>query len=485
LADGHDYTLIIVGRPGALGLVVVDETAPAPPAGQALMHFVNANRTEAGWDIGPLDVYLDGVLRAPALPVGQTSGFITVAPGTHEVWFFQAGRDPNHDRAVARKTFTVAAGELLLVGTGRHDDDDGDLSDFEQRAFVGRALPRSSTMLALRVPFDIFPKSAAEAHAANTTMAVTPGAHTFTVGLQNTGARNVGLTAGVGGPQTPLVSAFELAATSPLIPDLSPSLRAADVEYVGVTSDFSVTQVVSSTTLFFGLSSYAPWSTPNEVEFSVYIDSNLDGVDDYVVLNSNSKVFTGRHSDAFISPIYRILPDGTRVGITRSSWDTWQPPTSPSGFGLDVAPFNTSSMFQAISAGLLGLTDGQPRFRYHVESRARDADRFGRLIDRVPAVGSLEYDVAHAAIAPINITIPLFGGRPLFLDVDGGQITTAVNTPLLATSGGHHMLILHLHNLPAQQAELVELKSAVPLVQPIQSGRFRELLPIINYSRGP
>jgi hypothetical protein len=143
LLDGHDYTLMIVGRPGALGLVVVDETAPAPPVGQALMHFVNANRVDPGWDIGPIDVYLDGALKATGLPVGQTTGeFIAVAPGTHTVWFFQTGKDPAHDRALTRKTFTVAAGQLVMVGVGRHDDDDGDLSDLEQRAIIGRDVPR-------------------------------------------------------------------------------------------------------------------------------------------------------------------------------------------------------------------------------------------------------------------------------------------------------------------------------------------------------
>src|SRR5262249_54189140 len=61
LVDGRDYTLIVVGRPGELGLVTVDETAPAaPPPGQALIHYVNANRVGVNWNIGPLDVYLDG-----------------------------------------------------------------------------------------------------------------------------------------------------------------------------------------------------------------------------------------------------------------------------------------------------------------------------------------------------------------------------------------------------------------------------------------
>jgi subtilisin family serine protease len=475
--DGHDYTLIVVGRPGALGLVVVDETAPAPPAGQALMHFVNANRVEPHWDIGPLDVYLDGVLQAPALPVGQASDYIAVAPGTHTVWFFQAGRDPAHDRAVERKTFVVNAGELLLVGTGRHDDDDGELDDFEQRAFIGRAAPRSA--LTLRVPFEIFPKSASEAHAAAAAITISPGAHTFTVGLRNTGARNVGLSGGVGGPQTPLASAFELEATSPMSPDLSGSLRAADVQYVGVTSNFSATADISSTAVFFGLSTYGPWSTPNEVEFRVYIDSNLDGVDDYVVLNTNSIVFTGHPSDTFISPVYKILPDGTLVGITYSFWDTWQPPASPSGFGLDVAPFNTSVMFQAIGARLIGLTPAQTHLRYHVETRARDADGFTRRLDRVPAVGVLEYDVAHPTIAPISAAPLVVNRRPLFVDVDGGQITGAVNPVALAARGGQKLLILHHHNQPAQQAEVVDMRSSTPIPPGAVPGSFRRYLPLI------
>jgi subtilisin family serine protease len=478
LADGHDYTLIMVGRPNALGLVVVDETAPTPPAGQALMHFVNANRVETNWNIGPLDVYLDGVLRATALPVGQASPYIAVAPGTHTVLFFQAGRDPTHDKDVAHKTFEVDAGELLLVGTGRHDDDDSDMFDLEQREFIGRARPCSRQALSLRVPFEIFPKAAAEARAANPVIALTPGAHTFAVGLRNTGARNADLSStSVGGPLTPLASAFELEASSPPLPGLSESLRAADVKYVGITTDFSVTQVISYTRIFFGLATHGSWSTPNEVQFRVYIDSNLDGVDDYVVLNTNSTVFTLRPSDVFISPIYKILPDGTLVGVTFSFWSTWQPPTEPQGFGLEVTPFNTSVMFQSVSAATLGLTPGQTHFRYHIETRARDADGFTRIVDRVPTTGSIEYDVAHPAIAPINTATPIFVRRPLFLDVNGGQISGAVDPVLLAARHGQDLLILHHHNLPLQQAEVVEVRSSVA-VQPLAQ-RARVLLPVV------
>lgn len=480
LVDGRDYTLAMVGRPDELGLVVVDETSPAPPAGQSLMHFVNANRVGEHWDIGPLDIYIDGVLRAAALPVGQTSPFIAVAPGTYTVSFFQAGADPARDRRVAHKTVIVGAGELLLVGTGRHDDDDDDISDIEQRGFVGRDLPYSrGQALALRVPFQIFPKAASEARAASPAVTLPHGASTFAVGLNNSGARNAGLNSGgVGGPLTPLASAFELAASSPMLPGLSESLRAADVKYVGVTSDFAVTRQITSSTVFFGLASQAAWSTPNEVQFWVYIDSNLDGVDDFVILNTNTSVFTWRPSDAFLNSIYRILPNGTLSGVSRSFWNTWPPAASPSGFGLDGAPFNTSVMFQAIGTRQLGLTPGQTRIRYHIETLARDADSFTRLVDRVPATGSLEYDVARPAIAPIN-TAPIAGRRPLFLDIQGGQISGAADPLLVATRQGQKLLILHHHNQPAQQAELVDVRSSVATA-PLSPQRWTVLLPVVN-----
>ncbi len=443
------------------------------------MHFVNANRVGEHWDIGPLDIYIDGVLRAAALPVGQTSPFIAVAPGTYTVSFFQAGADPTHARRAAHKTVIVEAGELLLVGTGRHDDDDNDMSDLEQRGFIGRALPHSPTLaLTLRVPFQIFPKAASEARATSPAITLPHAATTFTVGLSNTGARNAGLNSGgTGGPQTPLVSAFELAATSPALPGLSESLRPADVKYVGATSDFAVTKQITNTTIFFGLASQAAWSTPNEVQFWIYIDSNLDGKDDYVILNTNTSVFTLRPSDAFLNTIYRILPNGTLSGVSRSFWNTWPPAASPSGFGLDGAPFNTSVMFQAIGTGLLGLTPGQTRIRYHIETLARDADRFTQLVDRVPAAGSIEYDVARPAIAPIN-TAPIAGRRPLFLDVQGGQISGAANSMLVATRQGQKLLLLHHHNTPAQQAELVDVRSSVAAT-PLAQQR-RVLLPIVS-----
>jgi subtilisin family serine protease len=480
LLDGHDYTLIIVGRPGALGLVVVDETAPAPPSvGQALLHFVNANRVEHQWNIGPLDVYLDGVLRAAALPVGQASSYIALTPGTHTVFFFRAGADPALHDWVTRKTFVVNVGELILLGTGRHDD--GDLKDFEQRAFIRRAMPRSS--MALRVPFDIFPKSASEARAANAAVTIPPGANVFEVGLRNTGARNAGLSAGgLASPQTPLASAFELEATSPILPALSGGLRAADLRYVGVTNNFSVTQNISGTVIFFGLSTYAPWSTPNEVQFRVYFDTNFDGIDDHVLVNRSQSGPTDTN-DAFVSVLYKILPDGSlQPTFWMSPWGTFRPPTIQPGF--DMAPFNTSVMLQAVLVRFLELQPGQASFRYRLETRARDRSFFTSAVDRVPELDPaghvqwLQYDINQTAIAPINVVTPIIPLRPIFLDVDGGQMTGAVNTAVLSTRPSTRMLVLHLHNQPSAQAEIVDVRSSAAFVE-TRLSTSRVFLPVV------
>jgi hypothetical protein len=111
-----------------------------------------------------------------------------------------------------------------------------------------------------------------------------------------------------------------------------------------------------------------------------------------------------------------------------------------------------------IGAMGIGLPPGQTRFRYHVETLARDADRFGRVVDRVPAVGSLEYDIAHPALAPINVITPLLPNRPVFLDIDGGQIVGGVDAAALAARGTQRLLVLHHHNPPATQAEVVEVR---------------------------
>src|SRR6185436_13841969 len=154
---------------------------------------------------------------------------------------------------------------------------------------------------------------------------------------------------------TPLASAFELEATSPPLTGLSPNIQAADIQYLGVTSNYSVTGNLGlNTSIFFGLSSYAPWFTPNEIRSMIYIDSNQDGLDDFVLMNTNwGSASDGKDSDVFLSGLFPLRPDGTLgQGLSYAFWGSVMAPIQST---INVAPFNTSVMFHSISIPFLAL----------------------------------------------------------------------------------------------------------------------------------
>ena len=467
LLPDQDYTFILVGREKAFGLDVINNTpASPPPANTALLQLTNAN-IAVDANSGPFDVYLDGTLVTAALAASASTNYIPIAAGRHVVTFYPAGKAPIFNNLNAIEEFDAQPNELLLVRTDRQGDeyncpDRGRLCQAQQRGGLTRAPIRTPAVVA-QIPYNLFPQSASAARAAQTVVSVPPGSQTFTLPLQNTGARNSGLLpTGYPGAQTPLVSAFALEATSPPNEALPTNLRAADIQYVGVSNSYSVTGALNNTDLFFGTASYGAWSTPHEVQIRVYLDVNNDGVDDYVLLNTDyGTAFGQTPNDVFIHAIYRIQPDGTLVGLTTFSF--WGTLPAPSAFpdGVDVAAFNTSVMFQTVNTQSLGLAPGQTQLSYHVETRARDANGFGTVVDRVPATGSLTYDIASAAVVPINTT-GILRQRPLFVDTNGGSVTglIGVGTSQPVTQG---MLLLHHHNLASAQAEVVEIRRPASL----------------------
>lgn len=467
LQPDQDYTFILVGRDKTFGLAMINSTATTPPStNTALLQLTNAN-IAVDANSGPFDVYLDGRLATSALAASASTGYMPIAAGKHVVTFYPAGKAPIFTNLNAISEFDAQAGETLLVRTDRQGDeyycpDRSRSCQAQQRGGLTRA-PIRVPDVAARVPYNVFPKSASEARAAQQVLPLPSGAQTFALPLQNTGARNNGLQPnGYPGPQTPLVSAFELQATSPPNETVAANLRAADMQYVGVTNDYALTQAVDNTDLFFGTASYGAWSTPHEVQVRIYIDTNNDGVDDYVVLNTDhGTAFNQTPNDVFINAIYRIQPDGTLLGLT--SFSFWGTLPAPGAFpdGADVAAFNTSVMFQTVNTQSLGLAPGQTRFSYHVETRDRDANGFGTVIDRVPAAGSLTYDITNAAVVPVN-TSGLLRQRPLFVDTNGGSISGTIGAGA-SQPVSQSILLLHHHNVFPAQAEVVDVRRTAAL----------------------
>lgn len=320
----------------------------------------------------------------------------------------------------------------------------------------------------VRVPFQTFPRSASQSSAANFYNAVGIGQNSFDLKLSNSGARNQ--LSSPRGSQTPLVSAFELAAKSPALGDELALAGGADLRYVGITSSYSVTQDVNTATLFFGTASYNPWSTPNEVQMRVYLDTTgpqgvADGVDDYVLVSTNFGAVTQKQAnDAFISVLYRIEADGSLVWT--EIFPTYINSFSVPQFSpfVDTSPFNSLVMFQQVSAQAIGLNAAQSSFRYHIETRARDIANFAQVVDRVPATGSLDYNILNPAIAPINAvrSLPNLYQRPVFADIDGGYVHMAVNQQTLEQRQEQFILLFHHHNPVETQAEILSIHKPNP-----------------------
>jgi subtilisin family serine protease len=465
VADGRDYIAVLVCDGARYEIVLVDIIPPpALSSDQVLMRVLNGNVFNT---TTPLDVYLDGELILTSLIPGAASDHIAFAPGQHKLSYYRAGSLPATTSPYASVSFSAGSGEILLAVAGRADNTN-------QRAFnIQNRLQNEVTQV---LPFNVFPRAAAQTQSSGAAFTVPSTVASFAFTLGNSGPRNT--AASPNGGQTPLVSAFELPAggDSPSIPALAPSLTAADLRYVGVTNNFALAGNVARTLIFFGTAAYGPWSTPNEVQHRVYIDSTgagglPDGVVDYVLVNTSRGAIVApadpdrapRADDVFSSVLYAVDASGMPGTATRrATLNVISPPQS--GSALDTAPFLSSVMVQVMEARSIGLTDAQPRFRYYVETYARDAGAFTTPIDRVPAGAAwLEYDLRATALAPTNLTLtaPYLQSLPLFVATTGSQVEMSVDQIQLALRSSQRVLLLSHHNTPGAQAEVVTLRSSI------------------------
>jgi hypothetical protein len=408
-----------------------------------------------------VDVLVGATVIAEDLEFGETTDPIPVDTNAASITFLAAGTN----RVVATQAVKPSAGQTWLVGAAQGSKDCGKSCLPAQLGFAKASTSApSGTTTTLSVPFQVFPKSTAETRAAVASLPTTAGQTTLDLPLQNAGARNQPTS--INGAQTPLTGAFELTATSGQLTGVGAGSQ-ADIQYIGVTNSYPVTGAASTALLFFGTTVFDAWSTPNEIQVRIYIDSigpagagsPPDGIDDYVLLNTSyASVTNQQQNDVFVSLLYRINPDGslTWTGVPPFRFNSLPSPTvSPF---VDIAPYNSRVMFQYLTSTFIGLTNTQANFNYHVETRARDIGNFGQVVDRVPATGSLSYNATTAVLTPITSTrgTPNLLQRPLFVGIDGGHVTAALNSAALAArTEPTQLLLLHLHNPLATQSELV------------------------------
>ena len=279
--------------------------------------------------------------------------------------------------------------------------------------------PTSGATLTARVPYYAAARPASQ-------MTATP---TELVFASDTGS-SVSLSLAGTGVDTAdylsLVTPFELALVSPeeaLGTGVPPSARHADLKHVGVTAtrtDSANPSRVNNSTISFGLSTHANWSTPaSEVEFDVYIDKDRDGSEDFVLFSTR---LTG--TDVFVSYLLPLGPGSATADFLN-------------GFSanLPTAIFNTNVVVLPVAASALNMGTSNTRFNYRV-------DTFSRFWGQVDATPWLTFDYA----VPGLDFLAAGTGSPTSPDLPGTSLPVAFDGPAYRANASLGALLFHHFN---------------------------------------
>ncbi|MBK8048424.1 MAG: S8 family serine peptidase [Anaerolineales bacterium] len=297
----------------------------------------------------------------------------------------------------------------------------------------------------IHVPIYAAPRPAAE-------LAVQQAVVDFDRGLrQPLNLQGIGLRSGT--PPTnvvPLLTPLALQLRSPQLPIGANAAGAAplghaDLQFVGVGVNAAGDS--GAKVIYFGLTTYASWSTPNEVQFRIAIDTDRDGAADYLLSNGNA-VSTGAWpptpSDRYMSVLRNIS-----TGATSS-----MPLGGVASNDQDPGVFFRRAMVLSAPIGSGGLAlHGE--FVYWVETFSMDGASDGKgTVDVTP---HLRYDAMLPALAFEGpASAPPYAVDPesvLYVTLDPSGY--ASHPPL-------GILLLHHHNRIQTQSEVVPFRFTWP-----------------------
>ncbi len=244
-----------------------------------------------------------------------------------------------------------------------------------------------------------------------------------------------------------LVSAFELQQISPNEPESNALNNKADLAYVGVASDIAGSSTLTDTTIFFGIATHDDWSTPNELEFNVYIDTDRDGTEDFVLFNSNLGFMTGGdQNDVLYTFLYDVAADDIFL-------EDYLNGTDPND--LDTAVFNNNVIVLPVFAADLGLTSANSTFNYRVRTLSLDdpgseEGYSGAIEGQVDQTGWATYNAAQPGLDTTGGDT----GTPTYQDLPGQTIPVKLTPIAFVRAGSRGLLLLHHHNRTGDRVEV-------------------------------
>jgi len=285
----------------------------------------------------------------------------------------------------------------------------------------------------LRVPVFAVVRAVSTMEAAESALA---GATTMTLHLTGT---TIATGSGSLEDENAIVSAFELADENDRTRALS-STPWLDLEYAGIATDVAEIKAagkkLSDATINFGIATYGNWTSPQQTEIRIDVDTNNDGIDDWRITLSDLGTFNGNApSDTFAAV---VCPERSTTNCHARLVNGVDAGT------LDTVPFNTNVIVLPVRAGDLGLGDGFTKFAYRITTGEPPAS------DQTPR---LTYDLAAPGLSfssPVKLP---FG----FADRPGNTIAVTYDPDAFHRTVSHGILLLHHHNATGRREEAVFL----------------------------
>jgi len=242
----------------------------------------------------------------------------------------------------------------------------------------------------------------------------------------------------------PIVSAFELGETSPHKHLADPNRAALDLLAVGAATDIASVPAFDDSSIYFGIVSAGPWSTPQAgvSEFDVLIDLNQDGWEDFGIFNGNgSSTNSGGAQDAFMSVVFQLGQDLEILSTNAVAFLNQYAADE-----RDTAVFNNSVMVLPVPVAAIGLSQNASSFRYKVRSYTQSG-----TVDRT---GWIPFDAAHPVI---DTAFASPDGTPMH--DDGLPLTVRLDREAARTTGQRLPAVLLLHHFgpPDGRFEIVTL----------------------------
>jgi subtilisin family serine protease len=281
-----------------------------------------------------------------------------------------------------------------------------------------------------------------------------------------------------------LVAGFELQATSGQAPQCTdtvttgcwdiPDERAADLRYVGTTSDAPQWDAIGGNPLvngeaYFALSTWGTFRHPvSPQEYDVYIDSDGDGVADVALYTT--RVATTVDTDVPVTALVDLTTGHSTVedAVNGALGDT------------DTAAFDSDSLVLPVPiADLPGVTAQNSRINYAVFAfdgyHSAPVDQVGDVDENNKIVGGLSTDVLHPGLTVAGS----FNGESsplLFDDSPGSVLAVRRDAAAYRADAGRGALMVHFHNAVGEKAQVVDLNQQATVTlglapNPVKAGQ--------------